>query len=434
MDFLCHVPKSFPYVLGGSGYLTAELPFVPNISQWMLVLSYTAIAVMCFYFFRHQRAVEALRKSELRLRSITQSANAAIISADQRGNIISWNGSAQAIFGYGENDVVGKPLTILIPEKYKARHEDGLRRLRMSGESNLIGKTVELDGRRSDGSEFPLELSLATWKTEEGTFYTGIVHDITARKEAEQEILRLNAAMKQWVSEVEEANRDLESFSYSISHDLRAPLRALDGYSRILLESHASALTEEVRHYLELIRKNAQEMAHLIDDLLNFSRLGRQPLRLQPVLPSDVARRALMDLRAEQEGRKVRITLAELPACRADPALLKQVYANLLGNALKYTRSRPEATIEIGFQPAPESGETVYFVRDNGVGFDMRYGHKLFGVFQRLHRSDEYEGTGVGLAIVKRIVQRHSGRIWAEASVDRGAAFFFTLKNGVSDV
>src|SRR5262249_43043050 len=157
---------------------------------------------------------EALRKSELRLRSITQSANAAIISADQRGNIISWNGGAQAIFGYSENDVLGRPLTILIPDKYKGRHEDGLRRLRMTGEATIIGQTVELDGRRSDGAEFPLELSLATWTTEEGTFYTGIVHDITARKEAEQEILRLNAGMKQWVSEVEEANRDLESFSY----------------------------------------------------------------------------------------------------------------------------------------------------------------------------------------------------------------------------
>src|SRR5262249_54757226 len=162
---------------------------------------------------------------------------------------------------------------------------------------------------------------------------------------------------------VEEANRDLESFSYSISHDLRAPLRALDGYSRILLESHAAALPDEVRHYLELIRKNAQEMAHLIDDLLNFSRLGPQPLGLQPVLPGDIARRALLDLRAEQEGRKVRITMAELPSCRADPALLKQVYANLLGNALKYTRSRPEAAIEIGCQPPGESGEVVYFVK-----------------------------------------------------------------------
>src|SRR5262249_26002640 len=158
--------------------------------------------------------------------------------------------------------------------------------------------------------------------------------------------------------------------------------------------------------------------------LLNFSRLGRQTLRLQPVSPGEVVRQALADLHAEQEGRKVRITLADLPSCRADPALLKQVYVNLLGNALKYTRPRPEAAIEIGSQAAAESGERTYFVKDNGVGFDMRYGHKLFGVFQRLHRAEEYEGTGVGLAIVKRIIQRHSGRIWAEACVDRGATFF----------
>jgi len=213
------------------------------------------------------------------------------------------------------------------------------------------------------------------------------------------------------------ANQELEAFSYSVSHDLRAPLRALDGFSRILLEEHAPQLADEPRRYLRLLRQNAQQMGQLIDDLLTFSRLSRQPLTVQTVAPAEVARQVWKGLRAEREGRRVELTLGELPPCQADPALLKQVYANLLANALKFTRRREVAQIEVGCRE--ESGQVVYFVKDNGVGFDMQYAHKLFGVFQRLHRAEDYEGTGVGLALVQRIVQRHGGRVWASAEVDR---------------
>ena len=244
---------------------------------------------------------------------------------------------------------------------------------------------------------------------------------------------RAAEALEKWISEVEEANRELEAFSYSVSHDLRAPLRAMDGYSRILLELDASGLSEQAKEFLERIRKNAQHMAQLIDDLLNFSRLGRQALRTQPVAPADLVYQALADLRDELEGREVRVTIGELPLCQADPRLLRQVYANLLGNALKYTRTRRQAVVEVGYSSnSGEPGECVYFVRDNGVGFDMRYADKVFGGFQRLHRAEDYEGTGIGLATVKRIVQRHGGRIWAEASVNQGATFYFTLPNGTA--
>jgi light-regulated signal transduction histidine kinase (bacteriophytochrome) len=231
--------------------------------------------------------------------------------------------------------------------------------------------------------------------------------------------------VRQRTAELEAANKELEAFSYSVSHDLRAPLRAINGFSRILLEEHAPYLSDDAQRYLHIVRDSAQEMGQLIDDLLIFSRLGRQPLTKQLVAPADIVRQVLEDLRSEREGRCVNLVIGELPVCQADPVLLKQVFVNLLANALKFTRRREVARIEIGCREV--GGEAVYFVKDNGVGFDMQYAPKLFGVFQRLHRAEDYEGTGVGLAIVQRVIHRHGGRVWAEAAVDHGATFAFTL-------
>jgi light-regulated signal transduction histidine kinase (bacteriophytochrome) len=222
--------------------------------------------------------------------------------------------------------------------------------------------------------------------------------------------------------ELEAANRELEAFAYSVSHDLRAPLRAVDGFSRILLDEYGPQLPAEAQHYLQVARDNALHMGDLIDGLLSFSRLGRQPIRKQLVEPADLVRQAVEDLGLEQAGRPVEIAVGYLPACEGDPLLLKQVFVNLLSNALKYCRTRERTRIEIA-----TADSSAYYVRDNGVGFDMRYADKLFGVFQRLHRSEEYEGTGVGLAIVQRIVHRHGGRVWAEGVVNQGATFYFTL-------
>jgi light-regulated signal transduction histidine kinase (bacteriophytochrome) len=226
-------------------------------------------------------------------------------------------------------------------------------------------------------------------------------------------------------AQLEDTVRELEAFSYSVSHDLRAPLRAVNGFSRILLQDYGSQLAPEAQGYLRMVSENAQQMGRLIDDLLAFSQLGRQQLRTQRVLPAEVVRGALDGLAPEREGREVQIVLDELAVCQADPVLLRQVYVNLLSNALKFTRRRAVARIEIGCHEL--EGEVTYFVKDNGAGFDMRYADKLFGVFQRLHRAEDYDGTGVGLAIVNRIVHRHGGRVWAEAAVDQGATFFFTL-------
>lgn len=256
--------------------------------------------------------------------------------------------------------------------------------------------------------------------------WVGTCADITEHVMAQEEVLKLNESLEKRVvertAELQVANKELEAFAYSVSHDLRAPLRAVDGFSRILMEEYGPQLPAGAQHYLEVARNNAVQMGNLIDGLLHFSRLGRQPLRKQTVSPAVLVHQVLEDLRAEYDGRLVEITVGDLPSCEGDPLLLRQVFVNLLSNALKYTRERETARIEIA---SPES--KVYCVRDNGVGFDMRYQDKLFGVFQRLHNSEDYEGTGVGLAIVQRIVHRHGGRVWADALVNQGATFYFTL-------
>ena len=250
---------------------------------------------------------------------------------------------------------------------------------------------------------------------------------VIQRKQAEEANKQLNLDLQRRTVELEAANKELEAFSYSVSHDLRAPLRAMNGFSRILLNEYAD-VAPEAKRYLLMIRDNAQQMGNLIDDLLRFSRLSRSQLKKQQVAPRAIVYQVLRQLWDEQHNREIEILIRDLPACQADYALLKQVWVNLLANALKFTRQRQIAKIEIGCQ---QSDELVYFVKDNGVGFDMQYAHKLFGVFQRLHRAEEYDGTGVGLAIVQRIVHRHGGRVWAEAQVNSGATFYFTLESKI---
>jgi len=231
--------------------------------------------------------------------------------------------------------------------------------------------------------------------------------------------------VEQRTAELEESNKELEAFSYSVSHDLRAPLRALDGFSQAMLDDFGPQLPEEGQRYLKTIRYSAQQMSTLIDALLEFSRFNRQELDKQAMDTSKLVHSALDELGFPWQGRQVEIRIGDLPVSSGDPVLLKQVWINLLSNALKYTNKREKAEIEIGSTKV--NGTEAFFVRDNGTGFDMRYADKLFGVFERLHRMEDYEGTGIGLAMVQRIVKRHGGRVWADAAIDRGATFHFTL-------
>ena len=388
----------------------------------------------------------SLRSNEARTRAILESALDCIITMDHEGKIVEFNPAAEKMFGYKRSEAVGAALAdLVIPPSLREQHRAGLARFHATGQAPVLGKRLEMTGMRADGSEFPVELAITRIVQEGPPMFTGFIRDITQRKRAEQEIRQLNAELEQRVIErtaqLKAANKELEAFSYSVSHDLRAPLRAVDGFSQAVLEDFGPQLPEEGRRYLQTIRTGAQQMGELIDDLLAFSRLSRQPLNKQRVDVDELVRLAWEELKNGQpEGRRVEFRQDPLPPCEGDPSLLKQVWVNLLSNALKYTSKRDPATIEVGVVAAGTDGggpsgpgpsaraAATYFVRDNGAGFDMQYAGKLFGVFQRLHRAEDYEGTGVGLAIVQRVVHRHGGRVWAEAAVDRGATFYFTLK------
>lgn len=272
--------------------------------------------------------------------------------------------------------------------------------------------------RRYDSEDLAMAIELAAR-------VSTAVENARLYQQTKQLNVELEARVRQRTAQLEAANKELEAFAYSVSHDLRAPLRAMDGFSRILLEDFDDEMAAGAAFYLQRIRHNAQQMGELIDDLLNFSRLSRQALHKESVRPTDIVRTVAAQLQPEENGRDVTITIEDMPPCQADPKLLAQVFTNLLSNALKYMRDQDTPCVVVGAKE--QDGNTVYYVQDNGIGFDPKYADKVFGVFQRLHRAEQYEGTGVGLAIVQRIIHRHGGKIWVEAAVDEGATFYFTL-------
>jgi light-regulated signal transduction histidine kinase (bacteriophytochrome) len=286
----------------------------------------------------------------------------------------------------------------------------------------------ELEKSRADGSGVTVASRWSLRRDDQGqpAAILETNNDITEPKRREQEIRTLNQELGKRTTELEAINKELEAFAYSVSHDLRAPLRHLSGFAELLQKNAGSSLNEKSSRYLTIMLDSAKRMGNLIDDLLAFSRISRLEARKGLVSLEQLLEEVLGEVRPETEGREVVWKVGALPAWHADRSMLRMVLVNLIGNAVKFTRTRPRAEIEIGCLERRKN-QVVVFVRDNGVGFDMKYVNKLFGVFQRLHPTEAFEGTGIGLATVQRIVQRHGGRVWAEGQLDRGATFYFSL-------
>jgi len=372
---------------------------------------------------KRKRAEEVLRE-QANLLNLTHDT---IFVRDMSNVITYWNRGAQELYGWTAEEAIGKQahqfLQTVFPLPIDEIRAELLRTDRWEG---------ELTHTKADGTRVVVasRWSLQRDERQQPVAMLETNNDITERKRAEQEIRKLNAELEQRViertDELKATNKELEAFAYSVSHDLRAPLRHMAGYAELLQKSAASILDEKSRRYMTMILEAAKRMGDLIDDLLAFSRIGRAEAQKTMVSLEQLVKEALNEARPETDGRNIVWRIGALPNLYGDRSMLRLALVNLISNAIKFTRTRPQAEIEIGCVDGKEN-ETVVFIRDNGVGFDMKYVNKLFGVFQRLHRAEEFEGTGIGLATVQRIINRHGGRVWAEGLVDRGATLYFSV-------
>ncbi len=366
-----------------------------------------------------KQAEEALRKSEARTRAIVETASDAIVTMTTDGRIRSFNGGAERIFGYTAEEVVGQPLKMLMPERFRGLHEAGFRRYLETGEAHVIGKgAVELAGRRKSGEEFPLELSLGEMREEKDILFAGIMRDITERKQAEEKL-------KAFTAELQRSNQELQDFASVASHDLQEPLRKVRAFGDRLEASHGDELSQRGLDYLRRMQSAAERMQVLINDLLIFSRVTTRARPFVRVSLSNVAHEVLSDLQTLIERTGGRVEVGELPSVEADPTQMRQLLQNLISNALKFHREGEPPLVKV--RGKAEDGLCEIEVEDNGIGFEEKHLGRIFTIFERLHGRGEYEGTGVGLAVCKKIVERHGGSITAVSEPGRGATFTITM-------
>jgi PAS domain S-box-containing protein len=393
-----------------------------NGSRFLANLTFTAMRdpagdLQGFSEFSHD--LSESKESGAKYRGLLEAAPDAMVVVNQEGEIVLLNLQAEKQFGYPRDELIGQRVKNIIPSGFAERLIADSSRSAADATAQQIGTGIVLRGRRKDGSEFPIEMMLSPLKSAEGVLVTAAIRNISARIRVEEELKRSNLLLT-------ESNRELEAFNYTAAHDLRAPLRHMHGFVSLLQQAWYGKLDDDGRHCLDKISAASKQMGLLLDDLLNFSRLGRVGLQLSGVNLGQLVERIQHELEPESKGRALTWEIGDLPEVEGDRALLHQVLFNLISNAVKYTSKRKHARIEIGSQCGNGNNVTV-FVRDNGAGFEMEYVNKLFHVFQRLHRSRDFEGTGIGLAIVRRIVERHGGRVWAEGIPDQGATFYFSL-------
>jgi PAS domain S-box-containing protein len=366
------------------------------------------------------------KQADERFRALLETAPDAMVLVGQDGRIVQINAQTEKLFGYTRAELLGNTVDMLVPARFRDQHpQNGGQPPADRVKVRAMGSGPELHGLCKDGSEFPIEISLSRIESSDGFLICRAIRDVTERKRAEKKVSDLHESERRHAVQVEAANKEHEAFSYSVSHDLRAPLRSIDGFSMALIEDYAGQLDADAKRFLDRIRAATQRMAQLIDDLLNLARVTRTEMRDEIVDLGAIAKAVLADLQSADPQRHVECVIGESVIGRGDSRLLRVVLENLLGNAWKFTMNKVLARIEVGI--AQRDGAPVYFVRDDGPGFDMAYVGKLFGTFQRLHVATEFPGTGIGLASVRRIIHRHGGRTWAEGAVGKGATFSFTL-------
>lgn len=359
-------------------------------------------------------------------RRILSIADDAILSVDEAHRIILFNEGAEKIFGWREDEIVGKPLDVLLPAWGRVRHAQHMRGFAEGDSAARPMKGRGIHGLRRDGSEFPAEASISRVVIDGKTVFTAILRDVTVQRKIEEDMRVLNAELIDRAVQLENANRELEAFSYSVSHDLRAPLRSISGFANLLNEDYADELDPVAKDFLNRIEGASTRMAELIDDLLALSRLTRGDLMPTTVDLTALAWGVVDDLRRAEPDRVVVVDIEEGMTCVGDPRLMHTVLVNLFENAWKYTGHHPSARVSFTSSIDAE-GRRVYAITDDGAGFDMAYVSKLFGAFQRLHGMGEFPGTGIGLATVQRIIHKHGGQVWAEGKIEQGATFSFTL-------
>jgi PAS domain S-box-containing protein len=386
--------------------------------------------------FRDVTGARAAADFRARLAAIVQSSDDAIVGKDLTGRIMSWNAGAERLFRYSAEEAIGRPISIIIPPDRLQEETMILERIRR-GERVDHFETLRVT---KDHRKVYVSLSISPILDAEGHVIgaSKIARDITESKKMEQELVEARLRIEKYSQELERtvqertaelnaANQELEAFNYTVAHDLRAALRNIRGLLSILQEEAMPAMVPEQRDLIDRLSKSAERMTKLLEDLLNLSRLGKHELERTQVSIDELVRRAIAELTAETQGRQIDWSIAPLPTLWCDPGLMQQAIINLLSNALKYTRPRPVAKIEVG--QLAINGEAAIYVRDNGIGFSMEQAQKLFTPFHRLHPERQFEGSGIGLAAIDRIIRRHGGRIWAESKPDEGATFYFTLGN-----
>ena len=415
---------------------------------------------------------EELSRTKAMFEGLFQFAPDAILVVSHTGNIVRANKQAERLFGYSKNELNNAHHEILLPERFRKKHIGHRRKYMTDPHIRLMGTGLELYGKKKDGSEFHVDIALGPLKVGEEMLVIAVIRDVSERKKTEEALWRAHDELKlkvmertsalsitneELLAEIEErkrteaqleesrrnleeqvtertaelliANKELDAFSYSVAHDLRAPLRHMQGFVNLLNKRLVEMPDEKIHDYANTIAAASIRMGILIDALLSLSHLGRTEIKKRKVGLNVLVREVVQDIHAEVKGRDINWKIDDLPEVYGDQALLRLVLVNLISNAVKFTKTRPRAKIWIGCKE--EGEEFICSVKDNGVGFDMKYVNKLFGVFQRLHTQNEFEGTGIGLANVQRIIARHGGRTWAEGAVGQGATFYFSLSKHI---